>query len=96
MTRNEIIEILREYKKEVAAQYGLLEIGVFGSAARDESAEGRDVDVVVRLSKPDLFTLAGIKQELEKRLLRPVDVVTYRQDMNRFLKQTIDGEALYA
>lgn len=96
MTRNEIMEILHDYKKEFAEQYGILDIGVFGSVARDEFAEDSDVDVVVRISKPDLFTLVGIKHELEKRLLRPVDVVTYRKDMNRFLKQTIDGEALYA
>jgi predicted nucleotidyltransferase len=37
MKRNEIIEILREYKKEFAEQYGILDIGVFGSVARDEA-----------------------------------------------------------
>jgi len=96
MTKNDIIEILRDYKREVAERYGLLDIGVFGSVARDEFAEGSDVDVVVRIVKPDLFMLAGIKDELEQRLRRPVDVVTYRNDMNRFLKQTIDSEAVYA
>ncbi len=96
MTKNEIIEILRDYKREVAERYGLLAIGVFGSVARDESAADSDVDVVVRIAKPDLFMLAGIKDELEQRLLRPVDVVTYRNDMNRFLRQTIDAEAVYA
>ena len=96
MTKNEIIAILHDYKKESAERYGILDIGVFGSVARGEFAEDSDVDVVVRISKPDLFMLVGIKQELEQRLLRPVDVVTYRENMNRFLKQTIDGEALYA
>ena len=95
MTKNEVIEILRDYKKEFAEQYGILDIGVFGSVVRDESGEESDIDVVVRISKPDLFMLVGIKNELEKRLLRSVDVVTYRKNMNRFLKQTIDGEALY-
>jgi uncharacterized protein len=51
---------------------------------------------VVRISKPDLFMLVGIKHELEKRLHRPVDIVTYRESMNQFLKKRIDGEAVYA
>jgi predicted nucleotidyltransferase len=96
MGKKEIIEILRDYKKEFAEQYGILAIGVFGSVARDEAEENSDVDVVVCVSKPDLFMLAGIKNELEERLHRPVDVVTYRENMNQFLKNRIDGEAVYA
>jgi predicted nucleotidyltransferase len=96
MKKNEIIKILREYKEELASQYGILDIGVFGSFARDEAGEDSDVDVVVRIAKPDLFMLAGIKIELEERLHRPVDIVTYRKNMNQFLKKRIDGEAVYA
>ncbi|MDF1577719.1 MAG: nucleotidyltransferase family protein [Desulfobulbales bacterium] len=96
MKKNEIIKILREYKEELASQYGILDIGIFGSVARDEAGEDSDVDVVVRIAKPDLFMLAGIKIELEERFHRPVDIVTYRKNMNQFLKKRIDGEAVYA
>jgi predicted nucleotidyltransferase len=96
MGKKEIIEILRDYKKEYAEQYGILDIGVFGSIARDEALEDSDVDVVVRIVNPDLFMLVGIKNELEERLHRPVDIVTYRESMNKFLKKRIDGEAVYA
>lgn len=98
MGKKEIIEILRDYKKEYAEQYGILDIGVFGSIARDEALEDSDVDVVVRIVNPDLFMLVGIKNELEERLHRPVDIVTYRdrESMNQFLKKRIDEEAVYA
>jgi uncharacterized protein len=96
MSKKDIIKILSDYKKEFAEQYGILDIGVFGSVARDEVGVESDVDVVVRISKPDLFMLVGIKHELEKRLHRPVDIVTYRESMNQFLKKRIDGEAVYA
>ncbi|MEA1867699.1 MAG: nucleotidyltransferase family protein [Thermodesulfobacteriota bacterium] len=96
MKRNEIIEILREYKKEFAEQYGILDIGVFGSVARDEASEESDVDVVVRILRPDLFMLVGIKQDLEERFHMSVDIVTYWKSMNQFLKKRIDKEALYA
>lgn len=96
MGKKEIIEILRDYKKEYAEQYGILDIGIFGSIARDEALEDSDVDVVVRIVNPDLFILVGIKNELEERLHRPVDIVTYRDSMNQFLKKRIDEEAVYA
>ena len=96
MKRNEIIEILREYKKEFAEQYSILDIGVFGSVARDEASEESDVDVVVRILRPDLFMLVGIKNDLEERLHTPVAIVTYWKSMNQFLKKRIDREALYA
>ena len=96
MEKNEVIAILRDYKKLVAREYGILDIGIFGSVARDEIGEDSDVDVVVRIAKPDLFMLAGIKNELEERLHRQVDIVTYSENMNQFLKKRIDGEAIYA
>ena len=96
MDTREILEILRDYKKKSVEQYEILSIGVFGSVARDEAGDGSDVDVVVRISEPDLFMLAGIKSDLEERLHQSVDLVTYREDMNRFLKERIDGEAVYA
>lgn len=96
MGKKDIIKILRNYKKEVAEQYNILSIGIFGSVARGEAGEESDVDVVVRISEPDLFMLAGIKNDLEERLCKSVDIVTYRDSMNPFLKKRIDREAVYA
>ena len=96
MGKKDIIKILRNYKKDVAEQYNILTIGIFGSVARDEAGEDSDVDVVVHISEPDLFMLAGIKNDLEERLRRSVDIVTYRDTMNPFLKKRIDSEAVYA
>lgn len=83
MENEQILAILREYKDQVAEQYGILEIGVFGSVALNESTKKSDVDVVIHVEKPDLFLLAGIKKDLEERLNRPVDIVTYGKTMNQ-------------
>ena len=96
MGKKDIIKILRNYKNEVTNQYNILSIGIFGSVARGEAGDERDIDIVVRISEPDFFMLAGIKDDLEKRLNNSVDIVTYRDSMNPFLKRRIDSEAVYA
>ncbi|THB81648.1 MAG: nucleotidyltransferase [Desulfobacteraceae bacterium] len=95
MQKNEIIKILRKYKKEFSYQYKILTIGVFGSVARDEAGHDSDVDIVVNILEPDFFILAGIKIDLEQRLNKPVDIVSYRDSMSPFLKKQIDNEAIY-
>lgn len=95
MGKNEILSILRDYKKQFADQYGITALGVFGSTARDQNHDESDVDVVIQMSKPDLFILAGIKCDLEEKFHKPVDIVTYRQKMNQFLKNRIDRDAVY-
>ena len=96
MNKKEIIEALRDYKKKSAGEYGIIDIGIFGSVAHGEADKESDVDVVVHILKPDLFMLAGIKSDLEERLHRPVDIISYRENMNLFLKKRIDEEAVYA
>jgi uncharacterized protein len=95
MERNEIIQTLRGFMEKNRDRYEIIQIGVFGSAARNSMDEQSDIDVVVELGKPDLFYLIGIKQDLEEKFHRPVDIVRYRDRMNAFLKKRIDKEAVY-
>ena len=95
MSRTEVLQILKAFKEKSGKEYGILTIGLFGSAARASTNEASDIDVVVELERPDLFNLIGIKQDLEEQFDRPVDIVRYRERMNVFLKKRIDQEAVY-
>lgn len=95
LRRNEVLDVLRHEKSELANRYGVITLGVFGSVARDEAREESDVDVVVTMERPDLFAMVHIKEELEAALHRKVDIIQYRDKMNPFLKQRIDREAVY-
>ena len=95
MERNEIIRTLRGFVEMNRDRYEIIRIGVFGSAARDSMNEQSDIDVVVELGKQDLFNIIGIKQDLEEQFSKPVDVISYREKMNQFLKKRIDKEAIY-
>jgi predicted nucleotidyltransferase len=93
--RDEVLEILRCYKAEFAAQYGVTELGVFGSVARDEAGTESDVDIVIHMREPKLFFMVHIKETLEEMFQRPVDIIQYRRTMNPFLKKRIDQDAVY-
>jgi predicted nucleotidyltransferase len=95
MNRNKIILALRRFKEKNRNKYRIIRIGIFGSAARDTMRVQSDIDVVVELEKQDLFTIIGIKQDLEEQLQQAVDIVSYRKNMNKFLKRRIDNEAAY-
>ena len=96
MKRDDIILSLKRFKEMNQNKYSIVRLGLFGSAVRDNLREQSDIDVVVELAKPDLFYLVGIKQDLEEKLNRPVDIVRYREKMNAFLKRRIEREAIYA
>lgn len=95
MTRFDIMRILRQFKENNKDKYRILQMGLFGSVAKGTMGRESDVDVVVELEKQDLWHIIGIKQDLEEILLMPVDIVSYREKMNVFLKSRIDQEAIY-
>ncbi|MEM6447420.1 MAG: nucleotidyltransferase family protein [Cyanobacteria bacterium J06642_2] len=94
MKREEALAALREQSSVLRAQFGVTRLGIFGSVARDEASEASDLDVVVEMA-PDLFKMVHLKDYLQNTLHIPVDIVRYRQQMNPFLKQRIDREAIY-
>ena len=95
MQRDDILQVLKRFKRFNADRYNIVRLGLFGSGARDICGEESDIDVVVVLSKPDMFNLVGIKQDLEKKIQRHVDIVRYTHKMNPFLKKRIEKEVVY-
>ena len=95
MTQKELLQVLSRFQQDKQDEFGIVRMGIFGSAAHGRMTEESDVDVVVELSRPDLFALIGIKQELEELLQCPVDVLRYRETMNPFLKKRIEQDAIY-
>ena len=95
MNREEIIQSLKRFKEDNKNKYHIKSLGIFGSFVKNCMNEHSDIDIVVNLTKQDLFELIGIKQDLEEILKYPIDIVSYRANMNSFLKKRIDEEAIY-
>jgi len=93
--RKHIVNVISQFKAENLNKYGIKKIGIFGSVALESARSTSDIDIVVELEKPDIFCLIGIKQDLEDIFNRHVDIVRYRKNMNKYLKQRIDNNAVY-
>lgn len=95
-TLKEIKKIILSKKKFLMENYGIKEIGIFGSFAREEQNEFSDVDILVSLKK-DYRTFdnyMNLKEFLEKILEIKVDLVTIDAIKPR-LKKYILKETIY-
>lgn len=53
LSRTETLAVLREHKPVLAERFGVVELALFGSTARDEARPESDVDILVSLdSRP--------------------------------------------
>lgn len=95
MSRSDIIQTLKVFKEQHAEEYGILDLGIFGSVARDEIKAGSDVDVVVKIEIPDPYIMVHIKEEISEQLQLSVDIVRLREKMNPFLKKRIEQDVVY-
>jgi uncharacterized protein len=95
MVRDEIVTVLQDLKNRYSAKYGIQSLGIFGSIARGEEHADSDVDIVIKINPPNLITLSRICLEMEEKVHKHVDIVQYRERMNKLLKERIDHEAIY-
>jgi predicted nucleotidyltransferase len=93
-TQNTYLDTLRRFKQEYGAEYGITQIGFFGSIARGDQTDESDVDVIVEA--PALgFNAVSLWQELEKAFGKPVDLVRKSKYMQERFRNRIEKEAIY-
>jgi len=97
MTRDEIIEKLRERKSDLRAQ-GVAHAALFGSIARGEDRPDSDIDILVDLDPAivvTIFDYAGVKDFIADMFDRPVDVVS-RESLKPRVRPKATADAIYA
>ena len=50
-SRDEALRLLSEHKRTLSERFGVLDVALFGSTARDEATEGSDVDILARFDE---------------------------------------------
>jgi len=93
--RSDVINILKSFKNKFAKKYGIISMGIFGSAARNELTNDSDIDIYVQTETPNPFVIVHMKDDLETILGRRVDIVRIREFMNKTLKNRIEKEGIY-
>jgi hypothetical protein len=77
LSLTEIQNILRERLDELSQEYGVKEIGIFGSYVRGEVTSDSDIDILVAFSKPiGFFKFLELEELLSEWLGAKVDLVT--------------------
>lgn len=95
MTRDEVLKVLRTHKATLSQRFGVTDLVLFGSVARDQASEDSDIDILVRFAGPttskDYF---GTQFYLEDLLGRSVDLVTQKA-LRAELRPYVEREAVH-
>ena len=94
MNRARTLQLLTEHKPVLAQRFGVTQLAVFGSTARDAAGAGSDVDVLVGFDGPATSDrYFGVQFYLEDLLGSSVDLVTEKA-LRPELRPFIEREAL--
>jgi predicted nucleotidyltransferase len=93
-SRQEVISLLHQHKFEWRRLYGIQDMALFGSLARNEANPSSDVDLCVILDPPNPFALVHFREAVEELVGRRVDVVTRWPGMNPILQKEIERDAV--
>ena len=95
MNRQRVLELLAAHKARLNELYGVSQLALFGSMARDGARADSDVDVLVAFDGPATSErYFGVLFYLEDLLERPVDLVTHKA-LRAELRPYIDREAMH-
>jgi hypothetical protein len=74
---NDVIRVINESKEQLRSEFGVVEIGIFGSMVHGAQDTGSDIDILVEFERPVGFVrFMRLEKRLTKLLGMPVDLVT--------------------
>lgn len=98
VVRQGIEEVIGDNRDEVlriSARYGATNVRVFGSVVRGEATADSDLDLLVTwdYERMTAWASAGLWEELEALLGRPVDITSER-GLNPLIREAVLAEAV--
>ncbi|MCY4056101.1 MAG: nucleotidyltransferase family protein [Cyanobacteria bacterium MAG CAR3_bin_5] len=93
MNRATVLNRLQAHKAALAQRFGVVDLALFGSFARDQATDASDVDILVQFDGPaDWRRHFGAQAYLEHLLDRPVDMATrteIREEIRPYVERDI-------
>jgi predicted nucleotidyltransferase len=98
VTRTQILQTLADHRDELATDFGVKSLALFGSVVRDEATPASDVDLLVEFDgRPvGLFHLSRTQHYLESILGIPRVDLVLRDGIKPALRDRILREAIHA
>ncbi len=76
MRKHEALQLLTQHKAELVRRFGVADLALFGSTARDKAQDGTDIDVMVSFEgRATAKRYFGVQFYLEDSLGCAVDLV---------------------
>lgn len=72
----EAIETIRENKRKLMRDFGVIRIGVFGKLPKSEMIDNRDLNILVEMNNSRFDLWRRLKDFLEDSLQQPVNLIT--------------------
>jgi uncharacterized protein len=90
----EIKQILKRIKPELAREFHVQTIGIFGSVVRDDFSPNSDVDIIVDFNQPVGIEFIDLANYMEQQLKKKVDLVSRNGIKEKYYK-VIEPEIVY-
>lgn len=95
MNKATVLRLLQKEKSYLVREFGVTNLALFGSLARDDARAGSDIDVLVTFDGPATSRrYFGVQFYLEDLLGCPVDLVTDKA-LRPELRPYIEREAIH-
>lgn len=95
MDRQSVLDCLAAESEGLHRRFGVVDLALFGSLARDEAREDSDLDLLVTFEgTPDFDRFFGLKCYLEDLFGKTIDLVTPKA-LRPELRPRIEREAIH-
>lgn len=76
LSKNVILDKLRDHYPLLSSEYGLRKVGIFGSYAKDLQNHKSDIDIIVEFERPIGLKFIEFSEHLERILQNKIDILT--------------------
>ena len=95
MTKEIILNTLKEHKSYIQKEFEVDKIGLFGSYAKEKQTEDSDIDIYVEFRHKTFDNLAGLWNYLEELYHKKIDLFHKHKNNNKVIISNIQKDVIY-
>ena len=96
LLQKDILKLLKSERDFLKKEFGVINIGLFGSFAKGSQQADSDIDFLVEFEEPRFDYFAGLLIYLENKFDRKIELVRKSSNFNCRLTERIANDVIYA